>query len=860
VIQSTSTPSSPHAKRRSISSSRAAVEYVIWRRWEDCLDFQRTLEVQYSAVSKRRRKGEPALNHHAKEGLYPSQRAASFESLPLGPDPSTIPVDVHAHIPRLSKKSSIFRINEAITQQRGEEFRAMIEALFDEDAPSTLQELRTIATVRDFFGYWRRDKEAERKTGKTPAFSSATQSPSYTGKGGETPKQSSVLTPELIAFATGGKITGPSKLKQPPSRRPSHITSSSRGSYESQYNPAYEGGRPTTSPWVHVVSPFSVSAAVTSGESQKRRSPSYRPAEGTRSPALLNPQSNMPALDSPRPSIQYTSTFTSSPYGDGFSYQPQQRYSPQLVATGSHPSLLAPYLPPGINTFTNSVPVLHPMQGRTASMPLQRQRRNGQMSSSPGTSDQVLPVPVPRRRNDAADVSSNRSARIFDESTGVVNGPPNLSEGERETNRGSRRRRSRSQVEVPLASVATPLHTEEQQSYGGSDTSNPSPVQTLLSTGYSTSITTPTSSHSSSMAARRHQTLPSLSSRRMSFDSLAPSDLGPASNDNGRPYVTQGPNPRRSMSSDSSHTDDWSSDAAPACPPYASMPSLIPPLNFQSSSALRPPGAAPPRPPRSALRASSIFSRAASSPVNSPLTPVEDGGPAVPVDVELPKRVSTNDDFVNSYLEMPSSAKSEDPFELEFRPQLPLTTTTIAHRARGIANDHDGTGRPMPPIVVPPPRQPDSDSIAPFSPSQVSPMSPAAATPLMGATTTIKAVHEASGTILLFRVPRMSTSLADLRKKLSRKFMDAENIKIIPEQFELRCLASASVVPNAVAVANNHNRPLPQLAGSGGSGAGFDGGVNSVHGPHGLWLPLNNEADWHMAAAQPSSKVTIKII
>ena len=818
-----------------MSSSRAAVEYVIWRRWEDCLDFQRTLEVEYSAVSKRRRKGEPARNHHAKDMLYPSQRAASFESLPLGPDPSTIPVDVHAHIPRLSKKSSIFRPNESSIQQRGEEFKAMIEALFDEDAPSTLQELRTVTTVRDFFGYWRRDKDSERKSAKTLALGSATQSSSHQGKSGDLLKQSSVLTPELIAFA-GGKVTGPSKPKQPSTRSPSQSTLN--GSRGAQYNPAYEPGRPSASGFAQVVSPhtpFFVSESVTSGESLKRRPPSYRPAEGTmlfRSPASLNSQSNIPVLDSPRPSLQYTPT--SSPYGDGFSYQHQQRSSPLMISTGSYPSLPAPYPPHGSNMFTNSIPIMHPMQARTASMPLQRRQRNGQMSSSPG------PTPVPRRRNDTIDVSGNRSARIFDASTGVVSSPtsisPSLSEGERETNRGHRRRRSRSQVDPTLANIAIPHHTEKRQSYGSSDMSAPSPVQTLLlSSDQSTSITTPQSSQYSSKSVQRHQTVPSWSLRRMSFDSLTPADLGHSSEDHTGPYVTQDSNPRYSVSSDSPYTNGWSSDVAPACPPFASLPSLIPPSKLQSSSSLQPPSPAPPRPPRSALRASSLFSRATSSPVNSPLTPAEDGGASVPVDVEPLNRVSTNDDFVNSYLEMPSSAKSEDPFELEFRPQTPLTTP---HRARGIAN-RDGTGRTTPLIVIPSLSQ--LDSVAPSPPSQASPKSPP--TPFVGATTTIKAVHEASGTILLFRVPRMSTSLADLRKKLSRKFLEAENIKILPEQLELRCLAPASAAPNMA------NRPATPS----------DGGTKSTHGAHGLWLPLNTEADWHIVAANPSGKVTVKI-
>ena len=848
---------------RSSKSSREAVEYEVWRRWEDCLDFQRTLEVEYHAVSKRRRKGEPALNHHAQNMLYPSQRAASFESLPLGPDPSTIPVDVHAHIPKLSKKSTLFRVNESVIQQRGEEFKGMIEALFDEDSPSTLQELRTVSTVRDFFGYWRRDKEAERKTGKATALGPPQ---THGGKGGGPPKQSSVLTPELIAFATGGNITGSSKLKRPSTGKSSQTTSNV--SHEAQqvvFNPAYEPGRPTAPAFTQGITPhvhFSASAAAANGGPQMRRPPSFRPVEGTlrvdplsfRSPTLVNAQPKMPISDSPRSSSPYA-IHPISPYDGEFS-RPRQSSSPQILSAGSSSSLLEQHSGPVGSVFNKSVPLLHPMQGRTVSMPSQRRHRNGQISSSTGLTDQSLPVPVPRRRNGASDTSYNRSARFFDASTDVAIGPPlkslNLSEGEDGTNvytghyKGLPPWTLQRQAEMK-ASRRPPA--ESLQSYGVSDTSTLSPVQTLLSTGYSTSITTPQSSQRSSAATQRHRTAPSWSSRRMSLDSLAPIDMGPYSKDKSRLFATQDPHPRHSVSSDSSYTDGGSSDAAPAPAPSASMPSLILPLRVQPSSA-QPPSPPPPRPPRSALRASSIFSsgkRASvtSSPGGSLLTPAEDGEVAVPVDMEPPKRVITNNGVVDSYLEMPNSAKSEDPFELEFRAQPPPP----AHRARGRANS-TGTGHPMTPIVIPPlPPFPPPDSIAPFSSSEVRPVSPA--TPLMGQATTIKAIHEASNTILLFRVPRMGTSLADLRAKLSRKFMEAENIQLSPERLELRCLAPASVGTNIA------NRLSPtEVAWS--NGRNRSPSVNPTHADS-LWLSLNSEADWHMIVATSSGKVTVKV-
>jgi hypothetical protein len=562
------------------------------------------------------------------------------------------------------------------------------------------------------------------------------------------------------------------------------------------------------------------------------------------SPPLL---SNTPVLGSPRSSSPYTNTPTTPSYEDraGFS-RPRQSPSPQGVSAGSHPSLLAQHSPPVGSVFTDSVHLMHPMQGRTVSMPSQRRRRDDQISS---TSDQELPVPIPRRRNGTIDMSGNRTARFFDASTNLANGPAptisqNLSEGERGTNentshlRSLRWRKSRSQAEMTASSIALLRPTENQQSYGSYDTSTPSPIRTLLSTGYSTSTTTPQSSQSSSMVVQRHRSVSSWSSRRMSLDSLAPIDLRLYLEDNRRSSGTQSSNLRCSLSSDSSYTDSWLSDAAPASAPSASMPSLILPSRLPPNSALQRPGPAPMRPPRSALRPSSTLSYAASSSATSPLTPVEGGGVSVLVDIEPPKRVSANDDFVNAYFEMPSSARSEDPFELEFRPQPPPTTV---HRARGTA-DHAGT-RPQKPLLVVPSITPPG-SIAPFSPSDVRPISPA--TPLMGATTTIKAVHEASGTILLFRVPRMSTSLADLRVKLSRKFLDAENIELLPQQLELRYPAPASAAPN---VANR----------SPAVGAISDVSVNSTHGADGLWLPLNTEADWHMAAANPSGKVTVKV-
>ena len=99
-----------------------------------------------------------------KNGVYVhSDQAASFESLPPGPDANTIAKDIHALIPRLNKKGTLFRPSQAIVEQRGQEFKALIDALFRDDVPMLIQELRGTRLVRDFFGYWRRDVDHDRK-------------------------------------------------------------------------------------------------------------------------------------------------------------------------------------------------------------------------------------------------------------------------------------------------------------------------------------------------------------------------------------------------------------------------------------------------------------------------------------------------------------------------------------------------------------------------------------------------------------------------------------------------------------------------------------------------------------------------
>lgn len=161
----------------SARSSASHFGYEIWRKWEDCLAFQESLEIEYSRMAREKRNRLAAGKGIKKNGVYfHGDQAASFESLPPGPDPHSVAQDIHNHVPKLTKKGTIFRASQATVNQRHSEFQAMINALFDEDVPTLIKELKTTHTFTDFFGFWRRDHDLARKLGKelTPTKSRST--------------------------------------------------------------------------------------------------------------------------------------------------------------------------------------------------------------------------------------------------------------------------------------------------------------------------------------------------------------------------------------------------------------------------------------------------------------------------------------------------------------------------------------------------------------------------------------------------------------------------------------------------------------------------------------------------------------
>ena len=134
------------------------------------------METRYGAMSREKIQRLQAGKGVKKNGMYIHDRAASFESLPAGPDPKSVAKDLHQCLPKLTQRGTFFGTTQATLDRRKRELSAFIEALFQENLPSLIEELRQDRVIRDFFGYWRRDYDLAVKSGsrrpKTAPFDS----------------------------------------------------------------------------------------------------------------------------------------------------------------------------------------------------------------------------------------------------------------------------------------------------------------------------------------------------------------------------------------------------------------------------------------------------------------------------------------------------------------------------------------------------------------------------------------------------------------------------------------------------------------------------------------------------------------
>ncbi|KAF8339892.1 uncharacterized protein EI90DRAFT_2299758 [Cantharellus anzutake] len=141
-----------HETRRSTMTSQ---QYEIWRRWEDLLELQHLLGIEYESLALLKIQ----LISKESKSSSPSTRAASFDSLPSYSDPPIVQTDLHHHVPKLSKKSNIFRNNSNLVGVRAKQFSSFLTAVFG-SKDELIVIARSCQQVCEWFGWWKQDDDA----------------------------------------------------------------------------------------------------------------------------------------------------------------------------------------------------------------------------------------------------------------------------------------------------------------------------------------------------------------------------------------------------------------------------------------------------------------------------------------------------------------------------------------------------------------------------------------------------------------------------------------------------------------------------------------------------------------------------
>ncbi|KIM40537.1 hypothetical protein M413DRAFT_445979 [Hebeloma cylindrosporum] len=225
----------------SVSSRGSTIEYEIWRRWEDCLFLQEALEQEYSRAAREKKvrlqqgKGVKAFN-----GMYKQDMASSWESLPPGPDPKSVVQDVHGHLPRLTKRGTLFRASQATIEQRQREIQNLIETLFSDDMPALIQEIRASTVVTDFFALWRRDYDQldHSSKGARNSLSSSVFSSYFSDSNPTLSGRSSISLERPLKSLPKSPVKKPSTNRRSSESRPRSSAGSTRSSSASSRSTA----------------------------------------------------------------------------------------------------------------------------------------------------------------------------------------------------------------------------------------------------------------------------------------------------------------------------------------------------------------------------------------------------------------------------------------------------------------------------------------------------------------------------------------------------------------------------------------------------------------------------------------------
>ncbi|KAF9453510.1 hypothetical protein P691DRAFT_719715 [Macrolepiota fuliginosa MF-IS2] len=365
--------------RASISSNGSNSEYDVWRRWEDCLWFQDGLELEYKRSAREKRQRLLQGKGVKKNGFYLQDQASSWESLPPGPDPSSVAQDIHQYIPKLTKRGTIFRASMATIEQRNTELQTFVEALFKEDQPALIKEMRSTRLVTDFFGYWHRDAELASKKQKAKARESRES-----------------LTPSI--FSSYFSASTPSLLDSPSGKSPKSLPTS-----------------PVKRPFLRPRSSTSTERPHSVASSQITATPASTISRGRTSSESYTISSASSYTTIRRRALSVTSSDSSSSQGEAsdngtasgdtgimevpiiFGHNPQLQFN-----SISRPGSLLDALPEEHDEMTppsGQQDFMAPLRKKTTQSPaslIQRRNRNGQVFVSPPVTPSAPALESPR--------------------------------------------------------------------------------------------------------------------------------------------------------------------------------------------------------------------------------------------------------------------------------------------------------------------------------------------------------------------------------------------------------------------------------------------------------------------------------
>ena len=377
-----------HGDTKSVNTGGSVGGYNIWRNWEDCLWFQDMLELRYGVISREKRQRLQAGKGVKKNGIYIHDRAASFESLPPGPDPKSVAMDVHQYLPRLTKRGALFRQTQQTINLRQNELDALLKAFFKEDVPSLIQELRQDRIIRDFFGYWRRDYDLackEKRKGQKAASDTFTFSTQFS-QSSLSLSFSSSTTPSLPTKAH----RSPSSSRWRPRTTDSVVSLSDSESAFSRLSRVFPRHKPSSAP-ACVVS--------TSREDAPSEDEHPHPPTSPSSAASLAPSSPSTPT-SPSRSKSHRSKTSSSTRTEEFNVASD---FPLFFSTSTR-ELLPSSRPPHSPTYAASGLGTLPEDGEL---------------SSPAT---PLPPPTPRNRRDTNTDRAFRNCIIWNDNDEATSG------------------------------------------------------------------------------------------------------------------------------------------------------------------------------------------------------------------------------------------------------------------------------------------------------------------------------------------------------------------------------------------------------------------------------------------------------